>query len=84
MLGHITRILLALLFLYAAALQLNDPDPLYWIAVYLGTALVPIAQSFGRHSKFWTAVLLGGVLAGLVISLPGFLAYLRIDRKSVV
>jgi hypothetical protein len=33
---------LAALFLYIAALQFNDPDPLYWIIVYVGTAAVEL------------------------------------------
>jgi hypothetical protein len=34
---------LATLFVYAAAVNLNDPDPLRWVAMYLGTAITSLA-----------------------------------------
>lgn len=68
--------LIALLFLYAAAVQFNDPDPLYWVVVYAGTAAIAIAKGFQRFNKFWTAVAVGGVVAGLLVSAPGFVNYL--------
>lgn len=63
------------LFAYMAWIQLNDPDPLYWIAVYSGSALVAVAAAFGRSSGFWTAILLGAVAAGMIIAAPGVLDY---------
>ena len=72
----ITYLVVAALVFVMAALQFNDPDPIYWIAVYSATALVIAARAFGRVSRFWSGVALGGVLAGMLISVGGFLAYL--------
>ena len=69
--------ILAALFLYVAFLQVNDPDPLYWIAVYAGTALIALAKGLGRFSDFWAAIALGLVIAGLLFSAPGFADYLE-------
>ena len=46
--------ILAALFLYIAYIQLNDPDPLYWIIIYAGTAAIALAKGLGRSSEFWT------------------------------
>ena len=39
------------LFMVAAALQFNDPDPAAWIAIYLGAAAACL--SWGRHRHAW-------------------------------
>ncbi len=70
------NLFIAVLLLLIAALQWNDPDPLYWIAVYAGGGAVAIGRAMGRYSGFWTALLTGAVLAGLVIALPGTWQYL--------
>ena len=41
-------ILLAVLFLFGAAVQYNDPDPLPWIAIYLSAAAVCLLAAFHR------------------------------------
>ncbi|MGH8221546.1 MAG: transmembrane 220 family protein [Woeseiaceae bacterium] len=66
----------ASLFLIAAAVQFNDPDPLYWILVYAGTAAIALARGLGHHSVFWTGVCSGAVAAGIAWTLPAFGAYL--------
>ncbi len=60
-----------------ALLQFNDPDPLYWVWVYGGTAVVAVAKCLGRSSPFWNVLLLGAALSGMVIALPSLLEYLR-------
>ena len=66
--------LAALLFAYSAALQLNDPDPVRWIALY-GTAAVlsaatlfasvpPVAfLALASVATLWALALLPGVLS---------------------
>jgi hypothetical protein len=43
-LGKAVAAFMALLFATSAALQLNDPDPVLWVALYLAAALVSLAQ----------------------------------------
>ena len=40
---------MALLFAFAAALQLNDPDPVRWIAVYTAACAVSLVMVFRRR-----------------------------------
>jgi len=66
----------AILFLVMAVIQLNDPDPVYWFAVYALVAVVPAARIFNRRLPGTSAVAGGMVLAGLLIAAPGFVDYL--------
>ena len=68
---RILDLFLAVLFLTMAILQFNDPDPVYWIAVYGGTALLVLGRAFARFSEFWAAVTIGGVVAGIINAVPG-------------
>lgn len=40
--------LMVILFVFAAVVQLNDPDPLVWIAIYLSAALLTFLHSIKR------------------------------------
>jgi hypothetical protein len=53
----------ALLFLLAAVVQYNDPDPLLWIAMYLSASSAS-ALSAARHPRSGVALAVG-VVAGL-------------------
>jgi len=59
----------ALAFLLMAAVQINDPDPAYWILVYGATALL------GRFTCVGTAMAIGAAGVGLLDALPGFVQY---------
>jgi hypothetical protein len=68
--------IVALALLMMAAIQLNDPDPAYWVTVYVVVAAIPIARIF-RHRLSKVSLLAGGmVLAGLLIAVPGFVDYI--------
>ncbi len=74
----------AVLFLIMAAIQLNDPDPAYWVAVYALVAVVPAARVFRRRLPKTSLLAAGMVLAGLLISLPGFIDYLSSGDYSSI
>jgi len=59
-----------------AAIQLNDPDPAYWIVVYVVVAAIPAARIFGYRLRGLTIFAAGMVLAGLIIATPGTIDYL--------
>ena len=80
-LGHA---IVALLFLAMAAVQLNDPDPIYWIATYTLVSAVALFHSFGRKPKNLIIVTAGMVLAGLLISAPGFIEFLATGDFSAI
>jgi Transmembrane family 220, helix len=66
-----------LMFMWMAALQLNDPDPLYWFVVYAAVAVVAAAAVVGRRLPRFALVTLGAVTAGVLIAAPGFIDYLQ-------
>ena len=71
----ILPVFLSVFFLGMGALQLNDPDPLYWVTVYAMTALIPHSRLLNRHYVviFWLTA--GMVFAGLLQSLTGFIDF---------
>ena len=70
-------LVLALVLLSFAAIQLNDPDPLFWVALYGVAALGPLITLFRPFSApiFWTGV--GYCLAGVALTLGGGVEYLQ-------
>ena len=68
------------LLVWMAFIQFNDPDPIYWVVVYLLIAwqcLKPalgMAPAYSDYRIFYLS--LGLVAAGLLSSLNGFLDYL--------
>jgi hypothetical protein len=53
------HLLLAILFLLGAVVQLNDPDPIRWIAIYLAAAGVALG---GRRWRVVSVVVAGAAL----------------------
>ncbi len=72
------------LFLYFAYIQLNDPDPLYWIVIYTGTAAVALARGLGKSSKFWTTILIGAVAAGMIVATPGLVDFIAAGNIAAI
>lgn len=66
--------LMAVLLLFAAALQYNDPDPALWIAVYAIGAVVCIAAMAGQVTARAAFAYAGGMLllvVWVVMQRPG-------------
>lgn len=59
---RIFLVLAALAFVACMAVQLNDPDPAQWIAVYLAAAFVAGIEAAGRPRPVLPWALLGGAL----------------------
>lgn len=68
--------LAAALLAVTAALQFNDPDPVYWVAVYGLAAAVPVVHALGRRAPFLAALTIGMAVSGLIYAAPGFFDYL--------
>ena len=66
----------ALLFTAAAAVQLNDPDPLYWFCAYAGVALACMQFAMRRGPPALAWLVAGFCLAGAAVTVRGFLAWL--------
>ena len=65
----------SLLFFTMVAIQLNDPDPLYWVVVYLTAAIISGGLFLGTRLEALSKVSMGMILAGLFISGPGAMEY---------
>ena len=74
---RILNYVLAVAFFALAGLQFKDPNPVYWVAVYGGTALIALSRALGRYSEFWAAITIGGVVAGLIFAVPGVLNFIE-------
>ena len=72
----VTHIVIALLFVAMAYLQLNDPDPLYWVVTYLLVAALPVMRVTGHRSTGLYFLTTGLCAAGMLMSLSGFFDYL--------
>jgi hypothetical protein len=48
MIARVAHAVMAVLAMIAAYLQLNDPDPVRWVALYLGCAAVALCYACGR------------------------------------
>lgn len=70
-------LMVAGLFLLMSVIQLNDPDPAYWVLVYGAVGILALGAFRGKHNQLWTGVAIGAVLAGMIIAVPGFFEYFR-------
>ena len=76
--------LLAVMFLLFAFVQINDPDPILWIAIYGVMAVVCIMAAFRYYIKPLMWVLLAGFLVYLVILFPGMQEWMAQPDKSIL
>jgi hypothetical protein len=67
-----------------AYLQLNDPDPIYWVSVYSIVALIPASRGVSYRHATMTSFAFGMVIAGLLMSASGFIQYLLSADYSLI
>jgi len=68
MLARSFSALMTVLALISAYLQLNDPDPERWTAIYLACALVTLLGALGRPSR-WLSACVGGIALSWALSI---------------
>lgn len=66
----------ALLFLASSAVQLNDPDGIYWFLGYLVLAIISVANGLGKVNPTWNLIVLSVLGAGVLFYAPGFYEFL--------
>lgn len=78
------RIIIAILFILFAALQINDPDPWLWIALYAYIAIMAALGHFNIKTKPF-------ILAGILICFiwmatlfPAFIRWIKMGMPSIV
>ena len=58
-----------------AILQLNDPDPAYWVLVYGLGASVPLLNSRDKQNQYLAALTIGMTISGMLYAAPGLVEY---------
>lgn len=82
------NIFLFALLMYIAWLQVNDPDPLFWVSLYLLAALAPLMQLINKPIKgrcFLLGLATGFCVAGIAMVFSGATNYLdHIAQESLI
>ena len=65
---RLLAIFFALLFLFGAVVQYNDPDPLRWIAIYLAASVASALAALGRMPRLFV-IAVAATSLGWAISL---------------
>lgn len=73
----------ALLFLLFTYWQLNDPDSLAWIAIYLSVAVVAGLAAFGRPWRPLIYAALAATGIWLVFLIPDFIDWMRMGMPTI-
>jgi hypothetical protein len=80
----VTNLLLALMFMLFAFVQINDPDPLLWIAIYGAMAAICVMAAFRYYIKPSLWILLACFVVYMVILWPGLREWLQQDDLGVL
>ena len=77
--GRIVNAAMFFLFLWAALLQYNDPDPILWAVTYGLAAVFSLAAVLGRPTR-----ILPALLAAVALLWSGSLALRVLGKQSLV
>lgn len=80
----IVNLLLAVVFLLFAFVQINDPDPLIWIAIYGSMAVLCVLAAFRVFNK-WLSIGLVIIFALYSVFLfPGVRQWMQQDDRTMI
>lgn len=71
------------LFLLSAALQWNDPDPFFWISIYLSAAVICGFAAFERYNRWAILLVMAVCLYELSTLFPDFSQWIKDDMPSI-
>ena len=80
----ILNFILAVLFLFFAFLQVDDPDPLLWILIYGARAVLAVLAMFNMFFPKVTLTLLVIFIAYSLVYFQGVMEWLRQEDKSAL
>jgi hypothetical protein len=81
---RVINFILAILFLLFAFVQLNDPDPYLWIAIYGVMAILAVLAMFNIYKPVLMWILLIGYAAYSFVYYEGVVEWLSHEDKSVI
>ncbi|MDO7172995.1 transmembrane 220 family protein [Mariniflexile sp. AS56] len=73
---------LFVVFALFAAIQLNDPDPLVWVLIYMGVAVVSLSANFILIPKKLILVFVLGLLMYASVHFMFLIDWLQTENKS--
>jgi len=76
-------IFFGILFLYFAYVQLNDPDPAKWVAIYILTGLLPIIILYWSQATYGIYTLIAFLLLLFVLGIPDFISWANAGFPSI-
>ena len=78
------NILFFVLFTWSALIQLNDPDPYHWFAIYLIVALIPVISMFKQPSKLILRIIIIALLLYSFYHFSYFMDWIQIEDKNEI
>lgn len=79
----IFNLFLTALFVVSAALQLNDPDPLFWISLYLAAAVICAFAAFDKYNRWATLLVMAACVYELSKLMPDFVRWIKEGMPSI-
>lgn len=80
----IIHVILALMFLSFAALQINDPDPLIWILIYLNMVALSVLGFLKKYNKLWIGITAGLYLVYAMFLIPGTMEWFHSPDRALL
>lgn len=80
----IIHTILALMFLSFAALQINDPDPVMWILIYLNMVALCVMAFMKRYYKLWIGITAGLYFIYAMFLIPGAIEWFHSPDRSLL
>ena len=80
----IIKIILFFLFFIFALLQLNDPDPFFWVFIYLLTGSLVLVSNYKIIPKMFLWFVLIAFLVLALFYIPDFINWLQIENKEEI
>lgn len=79
----IFNLFLTALFLLSAALQWNDPDPFFWISIYLSAAVICGFAAFEKYNRWAILLVMAVCIYELSTLYPAFSQWLKDGMPSI-
>ncbi|AFM13456.1 transmembrane 220 family protein [Turneriella parva] len=71
-------------FVFAGAVQYNDPDPLHWMLLYFMSAVMCVLHALGRAPTALLYLTAGMAAAEMATTAGGLLDWLRLGNENVL
>lgn len=77
-------LLLSAYFVFAGAVQYNDPDPLHWMLLYFSSAIACVLAAFKKDKNPLLYAILGMAGIEMAMTADGLFAWLRFGSENLL